>query len=41
MVKTIPAIPGSVSTAPSPAKIPNIKTILSINAISAKIPEGP
>ena len=41
IVKTIPAIPGSVNTAPSPAKIPNIKTIFSINATSANIPEGP
>ena len=41
IVNTIPAIPGRVSTAPKPARIPNIKTILSISAISANIPEGP
>ncbi len=41
IVRTIPAIPGRVKTAPKPAKIPKIKTILNIKAISAKIPEIP
>ena len=41
IVSTIPAIPGRVKTAPKPAKIPNIKTKFNINAISAKIPDGP
>ena len=41
IVRTIHAIPGRVKTAPRPAKIPNIRTIFSINAISANIPDGP
>ena len=41
IVNTIPAIPGSVNTAPRPASIPKIKRILSKSAISAKIPEVP
>ena len=41
IVRTIPAIPGRVRTAPRPAKIPNIRTIFNISAISAKIPAGP
>ena len=41
IVRTIPAIPGSVSTAPRPAKIPKISRMLSNNAISAKTPELP
>ena len=39
IVRTIPAIPGKVSTAPRPANIPKIRRMLSNNAISAKIPE--
>ena len=35
IVKTIPAIPGRVSTAPKPARIPNIKTKFKTNATSA------
>ena len=41
IVRTIPAIPGNVNTAPNPAKIPNIRTKLSIKATSANIPDGP
>ena len=41
IVRTIPAIPGRVRTAPRPARIPNIKTMFSIKAISANIPDGP
>ena len=41
IVNTIPAIPGSVRTAPSPAKIPKIRRIFNNKAISAKIPEVP
>ena len=41
IVRTIPAIPGRVKTAPNPAKIPKINTRLNINAISAKNPEIP
>ena len=41
IVKTIPAIPGSVNTAPNPAKIPNIKTKFNTNATSAYIPALP
>ena len=41
IVNTMPAIPGKVSTAPNPAKIPNINKMFSNNAISAKNPELP
>ena len=41
IVNTIPAIPGKVSTAPRPARIPNIKRIFNSKAISANIPELP
>ena len=41
IVRTMPAIPGKVSTAPRPANIPKIRRILSNNAMSAKIPEFP
>ena len=39
IVRTIPAIPGRVRTAPNPARIPNINTMFNINAISANIPD--
>ena len=35
------AIPGKVSTAPRPARIPKIKRIFNNKAISANIPELP
>ena len=41
MVKTIPAIPGNVSTAPKLVSTPKINTMLKINAISAAIPALP
>ena len=41
IVKTIPAIPGKVSTAPKPARIPNINNIFNNRAMSAKKPELP
>ena len=41
IVSTIPAIPGNVSTAPSPANTPKMNRILTTNAISAKIPALP
>ena len=41
IVKTIPAIPGNVKTAPKPASTPKIRTRFNINAISAKIPDDP
>ena len=41
IVKTIPAIPGSVNTAPNPARIPNIKTKFRTKATSAKTPALP
>ncbi len=41
IVKTIPAIPGRVNTAPSPAKIPKINKIFKTNAISAYNPDLP
>ena len=41
IVKTIPAIPGSVRTAPKPDKKPKINTIFKTNATSAKRPALP
>ena len=41
IVRTIPAIPGRVSTAPRPDKIPKIKSILSNKATLEKIPAFP
>ena len=41
MVNTTPAIPGRVSTAPSPARIPKMSKIFNTKAISAKIPADP
>ena len=41
IVKTLPAIPGNVKTAPKPASTPKIRTRFNINAISAKIPDDP
>ena len=41
IVRTIPAIPGNVSTAPKPANIPKMRRMLSSKAVSAKIPELP
>ena len=41
MVNTIPAIPGKVSTAPRPARIPKIKRMFNNNAMSANNPELP
>ena len=38
MVNTIPAIPGSVSTAPNEARIPMMKNTLANNAMSATRP---
>ena len=35
IVKTIPAMPGKVRTAPNPAKIPKIRRMFNIKAISA------
>ena len=39
IVKTIPAIPGKVNTAPSEVSIPMMKNILAIKATFATIPE--
>ena len=41
IVRTIPAIPGRVKTAPRPDKNPNINTILSTKAMSAYNPALP
>ena len=41
MVRIIPAIPGSVNTAPNPASIPKINMILTTKATSAKAPALP
>ena len=41
IVKTIPAIPGKVSTAPILAKIPNKKSKLTANAKLAYQPDFP
>ena len=41
IVNTIPAMPGSVSTAPNPDKIPNIKTIFKIKAMLEYNPAFP
>ena len=41
IVNTIPAIPGKVKTAPSPARTPKINKIFNTRAISAKIPDDP
>ena len=41
IVKTIPAIPGKVNTAPNPDKNPNIKTMFRTNATSANNPALP
>ena len=41
IVNTIPAIPGSVNTAPKPDRIPKINNRFSINAISAPTPALP
>ena len=41
MVRIIPAIPGSVNTAPNPARIPKINMILTTKATSAKAPALP
>ena len=41
MVKTIPAIPGSVKTAPKPERIPKINRIFNIRAILEYIPTLP
>ena len=41
IVKTIPAIPGRVNTAPKPAKIPKIKSIFKDKAMSANKPDHP
>ena len=41
MVNTIPAIPGNVNTAPNPASIPKIRSMLSTKAKSANIPAVP
>ena len=41
IVNTIPAIPGSVNTAPRPARIPKINKMFTTNATSAKAPALP
>ena len=41
IVKTIPAIPGRVSTAPRPVRIPKIRRIFKTRAKSAKKPDIP
>ena len=41
IVRTIPAIPGRVRTAPRPASIPNINTIFNTRATSAYNPARP
>ena len=41
IVNTIPAIPGSVKTAPRPARIPKINKMFSAKAMSAYTPEEP
>ena len=41
IVNIIPAIPGSVNTAPNPARIPKINIILTTKATSAKAPALP
>ena len=41
IVKTIPAIPASVKTAPNEASVPKIKMMFANKAISATIPAFP
>ena len=41
IVRTIPAIPGNVKTAPKPARIPKINKIFKTKATSANRPEYP
>ena len=41
IVKTIPAIPGKVNTAPNPANTPKMRIIFKTKAMSAKTPEEP
>ena len=41
IVKTIPAIPGRVSTAPRPVRIPKLEEYLKTRAKSAKKPDIP
>ena len=41
IVNTTPAIPGSVRTAPNPARIPKMSKIFNTSATSANIPANP